>query len=118
MKNQVVLFTKNNARIIKTDDFSPYLGNASARINPDLSQVKRIPPHFWKINQKGEIVEMTPLEKEIRLKDHKKNGVDNQIPSTQMRKIPLQLYHHRLFYIGCGASLGLIMEVIIRLMKG
>jgi hypothetical protein len=35
-------------------------------INPDLSQVEGIPLRFWKL-QRGQVVEMTPEEKQILL---------------------------------------------------
>ena len=59
-----VVFTKNNARIIKSDKGTlafkePFL------VNPDLSSVSGVPPHYWKLL--GDVVApMNALEKGIR----------------------------------------------------
>jgi hypothetical protein len=49
MKNKVVLFHENGARIITTDDVSHFQGMKNCVINPDLSEVAGIPPHCWRL---------------------------------------------------------------------
>lgn len=77
-KNKVVVFTKNNARIVVTDEIKHYERLPNALINPNLSQVKGIPPHFWKLENK-KVVPMNRDEKLARLSDHEAFGVDNEI---------------------------------------
>ncbi len=64
---QVVVFTENNARII-TNPSNPddYINNIKAVIDPDLTQVHGVPPHFWKLNF-GRIESMDDSEKAQRL---------------------------------------------------
>lgn len=57
-----VVFTSNNARIVK--DNKPVYGTVV--VDPDLSRVRGIPPHFWKLVD-GAIVEMSRPEKVARL---------------------------------------------------
>lgn len=48
MKNKVVIFSKYGARIlINPPDFEELKLNKNCIVNPDLSQVKGLPPHMW-----------------------------------------------------------------------
>ena len=50
MKNKVVVFTQNNARIlINPDRIDRFEDKPNAFINPDLTFVAGVEPHFWKI---------------------------------------------------------------------
>lgn len=48
MKTRVVIFTPNNARILPGVDPALYKDAANAVINPDLSAVRGVAPHYWK----------------------------------------------------------------------
>ncbi len=63
---QVVLFSESNARVITnpTEDFSK---NPRAIVDPDLTQVHGVPPHFWKF-EFGRVLPMDNDEKAERLK--------------------------------------------------
>lgn len=117
--NKVVVFTRNNARVIYVEDITPYIGNRNSVINPDMSKVIGIAPHFWKYSVNGP-VEMNDLEKEAVIADQSKNGVDNSssLSAIQSKKGWIQLYKHRLFYVACGLPLGMLLGVIVGLMKG
>lgn len=50
MKDKVVVFTENNARIlINPQDLKAFENKTSAFINPDLAFVKGLEPHYWKL---------------------------------------------------------------------
>ncbi|RMF55079.1 hypothetical protein D6745_03190 [Candidatus Woesearchaeota archaeon] len=71
---QVVLFTRNNARIFYTDNVKQF-GNLDIVVNPDLSLVKGLPPHYWK--KKGnKIVPMSKSEMNKRYKQIKESMGD------------------------------------------
>lgn len=80
MKNKIVIFTSHNARILNIDDemIHQYEQYANAVINPDLSQVKGIPPHFWKLQGKR-VVPMTFEEKKFRTELINKHQVKKSI---------------------------------------
>lgn len=49
MKNKVVIFTENNARIlVNPEKIEEFDSKPNAFVNPDLSLVKGIEPQFWK----------------------------------------------------------------------
>lgn len=56
-------------------------------IDPDLSQVKAIPPHFWKRSKGNMIVPMTDAEQKIRLADIEAHGIDNVVTRLRDWKI-------------------------------
>lgn len=66
MKTTVVLFVANTARILVNPE-SDYTGVVNAVINPSLTAVKGIPPHFWKLVE-GKILPMDETERKERLK--------------------------------------------------
>jgi hypothetical protein len=71
---QLVIFTTNNARVIR-DDPSEW---PTALVSPDRSAVKGVAPHFWKCVD-GKLAPMSAPEKFARLAEHEMNGVDNDI---------------------------------------
>lgn len=75
---RVVVFTSNNARVVYTEDYSVLQQNFTCAINPDLSNLKGVPPHFWKFKDGG-VVEMTLDEKQYVLQDHLVHGIDNHL---------------------------------------
>lgn len=75
-KDKVVVFTRNNARIYTNVDKASFENDKNVLINPSFDSVKGIPPHFWKMYE-GRIVPMNDVEREERLKDIDKNGIDN-----------------------------------------
>lgn len=72
---QIVVFTPNNARIYygSPDDF---LGHPSFAVDPDLSKVRGLPPHCWKLVG-GEIVPLSPDEMTAREAHIEKHGAIN-----------------------------------------
>lgn len=81
MDKTVVVFTKNNARVLKNPpNAEKYYNMENAIVNPDLSKVKGIPTHLWEKNGNG-IIPIYGLKREARLHDIEKNGIDNKIES-------------------------------------
>lgn len=79
MAKTLVVFTKNNARILTNpENFSEYIHFPNAVPDPNLLAVKGIPPHFWKLEE-GLIVPMTSEEKEKRIQAIEQEGVNNEI---------------------------------------
>ena len=57
MKHFIVTFGDNGARITKGITPSDWRGKANVLINPDLSAVKGVPPHMWRLVD-GKVVSM------------------------------------------------------------
>lgn len=77
-KSKLVVFTRTNARILVNPTNREIQTYKNAVINPDLSAVKAVPPHFWK-QEKGKVVPMSDYEMKARLDDISKYGIDNEI---------------------------------------
>lgn len=83
----VIVFTPNNCRILKNpENLNIYQHMSNAHINPDLSAVKKIPPHFWKVIE-GKIVPMTLVEMSQRENHHTDTGVDNSLRKLSKRQL-------------------------------
>lgn len=128
--NIVVLFTDNNARILRNPINLDYLKTLdNVLINPDLSKVAGIPPHFW-VKEGDSVRAMTTLEKVERAEHHEVNGVANEIHKKSEpeqiiiekiveRIIPQEfqknkIYQALLFGAVMGASLVMAFEAIFR----
>lgn len=86
MKNKVVIFKKNTAEILVNPlVVSRYKLMENALVNPDLSLVKKEPPHFWK-NQNGMVVPMSRPEKLQRLQDIQNEGTEVKLLTTPLYK--------------------------------
>lgn len=77
MKDRLVVFTKNNARIL-TNFPLPRNVNKRAKflINPEIDHLTKVPTHFWKYDC-GVIKEMSRPEKIYRMRHIKLFGIDN-----------------------------------------
>lgn len=103
--HKVVVFTKNNAKIldgIETSLLDQYSGWSNVLIDPDLSAVSGVPPHLWKIYH-GITVPLNESEKIARLKDIEQNGLDNEIravkPRVSAKIVPQQLPHYLAYFV-------------------
>ena len=77
MKDRIVVFTKNNARVLVGQDLPKRIHpKAKYVVNPDLSKVKGVPLHYWKLDGES-ICELTPFEKRLRNWDLRFYGPDN-----------------------------------------
>lgn len=77
---RAVIFTKNNARIVNNiTDVEYYKALENAVIDPDLINVRGIPPHYWKLDN-GCVMPMTEAEKLTVDEHHSENDVDNELP--------------------------------------
>lgn len=75
----VVVFTKNNARVVHNpENLERFRNHPYCVVDPDLSQVKGTPPHFWKL-EGGQILPMSALEQVAVLDHHEKYGVCNTL---------------------------------------
>lgn len=68
-KDVVVMFTKDNARIyVNPENLLALLPSSQCLINPDMSAVKGLPPHFWKADVENNAVKpMSEMEMFDRL---------------------------------------------------
>lgn len=110
---RVVIFTANNARIVKCLDASPYQALPNAVIDPDFSAVKGIAPHFWKLVD-GKIQPMSESERRTRLSDHAERGVVNIFDAPvqpRASKWPVYALYASIgaFVFGLGVLLGLYL---------
>jgi hypothetical protein len=64
-KEFIVVFTKNNARIIMGGGMGAVGSSDRVVSSPDLSGVRGIPPHHWKL-ENGKIVPMDAKERSER----------------------------------------------------
>ncbi len=115
---RVVVFTSNNARILTVSDdvASQMAGRIDTLVDPDLSAVKGIPPHLWKLVS-GSIVPMGDKEQTVRVEHIARTGADNNIiPITQaMRKPSVMPY----FVYGLLASIGTVgVAILLLLLSG
>lgn len=104
-KEFAVLFTESNARIYVGPAVEKVRSLKGVLITPDLSQVKRIPPHFWKL-EKGKIVPMNEVERAERIKlieaKQPTNKIDGLQKKISKKKVALEL-GKAAGYIGLGA---------------
>src|ERR1044072_7340853 len=79
MKQTVVIFTTNNARILINPEHPKLLAKRfNVLLDPDLSRVRGVDPHYWKV-VKGEIYPMNHFEAELRRDHVERFGADNDI---------------------------------------
>ena len=110
MKTKVVVFTENNARILINPSPMPQAG-PRVFINPDLSAVRGVAPHFWKVAH-GKIVPMSRPEKALRLQHIASNGAINNpdIKSSFLSKTKTFLIATSpLWWVALGALLTWLM---------
>lgn len=81
---KVVIFTENNARIVNVDDITPYQAMSNVLINPDITKLTGLAPHFWK-KSGNQLLPMTKSEQASRLQHINMVGLKNdytKYPST------------------------------------
>lgn len=69
-KEFIVVFTNNNARIIVGGGMGVVGSSDRVVSNPDLSAVRGIPPHLWKLED-GRVIPMNADERKKRLASRK-----------------------------------------------
>lgn len=85
-KEIAVVFTPTNARVlINPPNLADLVSSGECILNPDMTYVKQVPPHFWKY-ESGCIVPMTAEEQALRLDYIRQNGVDNTICTKTLIK--------------------------------
>lgn len=79
--NNVVIFTSNNARIIKVTDreLFQYAERTDTAINPDFEALTGHPPHFWKLLPDKSIGLLSGPERKERVLDIEARGADNDV---------------------------------------
>jgi hypothetical protein len=108
-KNKLIIFTETDAIIKILPDVYGYEESDTVKINPDLSKVKNIHKHFWKVKD-GEIVEMTRPEKIARLK---MIGKQNNDPGLVQRVIDSKKRHFKTEYLYATFMLGFVLGVVV-----
>lgn len=92
---KVLVFTSNNRRTHEVDEARIEEFKAlhpGCVVNPDLSRVRGIDPHFTKAPKSGNVIEkMNERERAAVIESHFKNGVDNgsgyPIPKAARKRI-------------------------------
>lgn len=117
MEKRLVIFTQTNARVLINpphSDLLEYSNWPNTIVDPDLSLVDGVPPHFWKLKD-GLIVPMSPGEREARLNQIEKIGADNKLV-LQKPKFPRPQYIKPVYidWIAYGAILGALYYLITK----
>jgi hypothetical protein len=66
--------------------------NCRILVNPDLSAVEGIEPHFWKF-EAGKVIAMNQKEKIVRYEDILKNGADTKLNDIYKETIQYNVIH-------------------------
>lgn len=101
MPNKVVIFTANNARILHVPETRPYEGVENVLINPDLTEVRGLAPHYWQ-NVGGKVVPLDPSARAARDTDLDNNGCINALPDFSI-KAPVPKSYKLYIALGLGA---------------
>lgn len=113
MKNHKmhVIFTSNNARIF---NYPCEVHRETCIHDPDLSAVKGIPPHLWKLED-GKIIPMTEPEASLREQHVHTYGADNIIENVTIKKIynPWFKFIRKHWKIGAAFILGAATSFLI-----
>lgn len=114
-----VVFTSNNARIFRnlTDEqASKMISWPNCVVDPDLSKVLGISPHFWFLKD-NQIIPMNDTQMQARLWNISMYGVDNaaDAPKDKMPKFPWR-YAPRLEWVD-WAVYALILSALAYLIK-
>lgn len=118
MNQSVVIFTTNNARVITdiNDERAMELSYwPNAVLDPNLSQVEGVPPHFWKLIGR-EILPMGESEKLARIDNINKHGIDNRITNLSKRKFKARRKFLRAEYADWLAYV-IIIALLIKILK-
>lgn len=84
---QVAVFTTNTVRLLTNPpNLSDMAKWPNAVVDPDLSRINGLPPHFWRLDE-GDIVPMTPIEIRYRKKLITANGMDNVVRKLDLAEI-------------------------------
>lgn len=76
---KAAIFTTNNCRVVKGVDPNHFSGWKNVVVNPDLSKVRGLPPHHWKLGKNGSILPMSKNERLQRDQHIEKHGADNRV---------------------------------------
>lgn len=109
----IAVFTANNCRLVK-DDPAKWERATHAVVEPDLSAVAGVPPHYW-ARKDGKIVPMSDEEKAARDAHIAVHGAQNNATPIVMSVVP-KLEHKRSVRIGnslLAFAGGLIVGMII-----
>ena len=102
---KVVYFTPNNARVVYMDSPPSKLG-LNYVVDPDLSAVKGLPPHQWKLSA-GLVLPLSPEELEDRELHILKYGIINDLNMAAPAKtyrMPAKLKYALCFLAGALIS--------------
>lgn len=118
MEKTVVIFTPNNARIIRNpsaEALESFVKWPNVVIDPDLSKVEGLPPHFWKLVD-GEIVPLDAAEQTARQNHIEKFGVDNSTSSQVITLKKQRFTLHHIDYIYYSVIIFLLLVVILTIL--
>lgn len=107
-KQIAVVFNKYGARII-VNPGNAYKNAKDVVLNPDLSLVKGVPPHYWKLED-GKIVPKNKLERLLVDRLHETAPFES-LKVQVFKKSPSKLY--ALLFIALGATISEIIRLVI-----
>lgn len=116
MEKTVVIFTPTNARIIRNpsdDALAEFIKWPNVVIDPDLSKVSGVAPHYWKLIDGGQIVPMSYNEEVARQAQIESSGIDNSIYSKKIEFKKQMLRLHHIDYIVYGVIIALEFLILI-----
>jgi hypothetical protein len=111
-KALVVVFEANNARIlINPANLKELQQLPNVVVNPNLEQVKGMPPHCWKL-QNGKVVPLDEGEREQRYQHIHRHGAATSHPTVIERHHPFKWWLAPL-YTALGAGLATLVAHLI-----
>lgn len=111
--NDVWVFQKGNTRLLRIDDdhLDLFQNREDVLINPDVSHLTGVPPHYWKINENKRIDAMTKEER--RSVERRLNAMDKVVKVRQI--VVHNKLGHNLALIGSGIVLDIVIHFLFRL---
>ncbi len=113
--NTVVVFTNNNARLLlNPENLSAYEAMPNAVINPDLSGVLRLPPHFWKLKD-GKVVKLEDSDITLRIADiGQRDAINTYLVGTGIEPDPKPVSLRIPLYLICYTCAVVLITLIVK----
>lgn len=112
MKNKVIVFTQNNARIlVNPPDLEKFKNKQNVFINPDLTFVSGVEPHFWRLLRHDAPLSLTEAKRLMREVD----DAINLAPEQETHQIIFYKSLKSILYdqiVSCEKAYDLISKLI------
>ncbi len=113
--NTVVVFTNNNARLLlNPENLSAYEAMPNAVINPDLTGVLKLPPHFWQLKD-GKVVKLEDSDITLRIADiGQRDAINTYLVGTGIEPDPKPVSIRLPLYLICYTLTIVIITLFIK----